>query len=132
MTTTRRETIGVLAGLGAGLGALALAEDATQAQMPERADPQGTYGLVIHYKAKPGKRDELMAVMKAGLPAMAGSSLFLIGADTEEADSVWVTELWVDKATHDRALQSPAGQAEVAKGNGLVDRVVSRAVIRPA
>jgi quinol monooxygenase YgiN len=63
---------------------------------------------------------------------MAGSTAWLIAADTTDPEGIWVMEYWVDKAAHARAMASPQGQAEVARGQALVDRVVLRIELDPA
>jgi quinol monooxygenase YgiN len=138
MTTTRREMVEAAL---AGLAGIALAEGAASAQpangtaLPmtgHSAGKHADYGLVIQYKAKPGKRDELMAIMRDGLPAMEGSTAWLIAADKADPDGIWVMEYWIDEAAHDRALASLRGKAEVARGQALVDRVVIRVEPKPA
>jgi quinol monooxygenase YgiN len=138
MTTTRREMVEAAL---VGLAGIALADGAATAQpvtgpvLPmtgQEAGRRADYGLVIQYKAKPGKRDELMAIMRDGLPAMAGSTAWLIAADKADPDGIWVMEYWIDEAAHDRALASPRGKAEVARGQALVDRVVMRMALKPA
>ncbi|MBO9574929.1 MAG: antibiotic biosynthesis monooxygenase [Sphingobium sp.] len=135
MTTTRRDMIEATL---ASLAGIVLADSAASAQ-PANALPmtghmagkRSDYGLVIQYKAKPGKRDELMQVMREGGPAMEGSTAWLIAADKADPDGIWVTEYWIDEAAHDRALASPRGKAEVARGQALVDRVVLRVELKP-
>jgi quinol monooxygenase YgiN len=137
MTTTRRDMIEAAL---AGLAGIALAEGSARAQ-PENGPAQpmtghmpgkrSDYGLVIQYKAKPGKRDALMTIMREGLPVMEGSTAWLIAADKADPDGIWVMEYWIDEAAHDRALASPRGKAEVARGQALVDRVVLRVELKP-
>jgi quinol monooxygenase YgiN len=131
MTTTRRETLG--AGL-AGLAGIMLAEGAARAAPSTGHMPgqRASFGLAINYRARPGKGADLMRVMGEGLPAMEGSLAFLIAADEADPDSIWVMEYWIDKAAHERAIQSPAGLAEVAKGQAFVEKLVSRVILRPA
>ncbi|MFB7718717.1 putative quinol monooxygenase [Nocardia sp. NPDC056100] len=59
--------------------------------------------------ALPGRRDELIAVLLAGLRAGdqdGGLISFSINAAVDDPDTVWLTQLWVDKAAHDATTRS--------------------------
>ncbi|MFF2554524.1 putative quinol monooxygenase [Nocardia sp. NPDC058058] len=66
----------------------------------------GVYGRMT---ALPGRRDELIAVLLAGLQAGGkggGLLSFSINAAVDDSDTVWLTQLWVDKAAHDATTRS--------------------------
>ncbi len=78
------------------------------------------YGLIGQMKARPGKRDELMAILGEGIDAMPGNIAYLIGADLKDPDSIWITEYWTDKAAHEASLKLPAVQESIRKGRPLI------------
>ena len=121
---TRRDMMGtglaMLARLGAGMPALA-AEGA----------PKAAYGLIGQMKAKPGQREALIAVLHEGLDKMPGNLAFIVGADSADPDSIWITELWVSKQAHDDALKLPAVIAAIGKGRPLIAGMGTRVEFNP-
>ncbi|HWA18500.1 MAG TPA: putative quinol monooxygenase [Devosia sp.] len=78
------------------------------------------YGLIGRIKAIAGKRDELAAILVPGDGGMPGCLSYVVAEDPEDADALWVTEVWVDQAAHRASLQLPAVQAAIAKGRPLI------------
>ncbi|HEV2082587.1 MAG TPA: putative quinol monooxygenase [Brevundimonas sp.] len=102
---------GFLAG-AAGLAVLGLAP-------PARAE--GTmYGLIGKMTAHAGRRDELTAVLLEGLGRMPGCLSYVVAHDPEDADAIWVTEVWTDAASHQASLQTPEVRAAIQKGRPLI------------
>ncbi|WP_067572431.1 putative quinol monooxygenase [Nocardia acidivorans] len=85
--------------------------------------------------AQPGRRDELIALLVQGFRA-GGESGGLVGYSVNTAfddpDTIWLTQLWVDKPAHDATTRSEpvaavsqrippllAGQPEGCYGNAV-------------
>ena len=74
-------------------------------------------------RARPGKRDELIAkfleipVMQADNPAC---ELTVVSSSPEEDDVVFLTEVWSSAEEHERARQSPEVQEWAADMPSLV------------
>ena len=83
------------------------------------------YGLIGRIKAVAGKRGELAAVLvqDGGMP---GCLSYIVAEDADDADALWVTEVWTDKAAHDASLGLPAVQAAIARGRPLIAGFDSR------
>ncbi|MFJ4656902.1 putative quinol monooxygenase [Nocardia sp. NPDC088792] len=59
--------------------------------------------------ALPGRRDELIAVLLEGLRAGGedgGLLDFSINTAFDDPDTIWLTQLWVDKDAHDATTRS--------------------------
>ncbi len=84
------------------------------------------YGLIGRILAQPGKRDELAAILVPGDGGMPGCLSYVVAEDPENADALWVTEVWTDQAAHRASLQLPAVQAAIAKGRPLIAGFDSR------
>jgi quinol monooxygenase YgiN len=59
--------------------------------------------------ALPGRRDELIAVLLAGLRAGGDDGGLLdysINTVFDDPDTIWLTQLWIDKAAHDATTRS--------------------------
>ena len=74
--------------------------------------------------AQPGKRDELLAILVEGDDAspMPGCRLYLVAVDDEDADGVWVTEIWESAEAHTASLQLEGVRERIGRAMPLIDR----------
>lgn len=84
------------------------------------------YGLIARIRAVAGRRAELAAILVAQEGGMPGCLSYIVAEDPEDADALWVTEVWTDQAAHRASLQLPAVQAAIAKGRPLIAGFDSR------
>ena len=89
------------------------------------------YGLIGKMRAQPGKRGDLIAVLLDGTGAMPGCLAYIVAEDVEDADAIWITEVWTDEASHKASLTLPAVQAAIAKGRPMIAGFDSQTVLRP-
>ncbi|WP_324750860.1 putative quinol monooxygenase [Sphingomonas sp. LY54] len=78
------------------------------------------YGLIGQIMAVPGKRDQLVAILAEGTADMPGCIRYVVALDAKDADAIWITEVWTDKASHAASLGLPAVKAAIAKGRPLI------------
>ncbi|MCA1248610.1 putative quinol monooxygenase [Massilia sp. MS-15] len=109
MTISRRSTL-------AALAALPLAAQA----IPPNKETSPMYGLIGKMRAQPGQRDALIAILLEGTTAMPGCISYGIAKDKQDADAIWITETWVDQASHQASLALPAVRAAIARGRPLI------------
>lgn len=83
-----------------------------------RAD--GYYGLIGKMTAVPGRRDELAAILLEGVSTMPGCLSYVVAADPASPDTLWITEVWDNAASHEASLRLPAVRAAIAKGRPLI------------
>ena len=74
--------------------------------------------------AKPGKRDELLAILAE--PAsrrerMPGCRLYLVAVDETDADGVWVTEVWESEDAHTASLQLDRVKEQIERAMPILD-----------
>ena len=77
---------------------------------------QQRIGRYVRMEARPGHRDALAATLLRfanRLREDPGCELYVINTAEGDPDAVWITEVWTDKASSDRALGGPLGQADV-------------------
>jgi len=90
------------------------------------------YGLIGKITAEPGKRDELVSILLEGAASMPGCLSYIIAKDTVDANSIWITEAWDSKASHEASLSLSSVKETIAKGRpmiaGFSDRVVTTPV----
>lgn len=119
MTVTRRQTLTA----GFGLAVTATAQPAFGAST--------MYGLIGRMKAAPGKRAELAAILLEGTDAMPGCLSYIVAEDPEDADALWITEVWDSVESHRASLSLPAVQAAIARGRPLIAGFDNRHETRP-
>jgi quinol monooxygenase YgiN len=76
------------------------------------------FGLCGRMTAQPGRRDEVVDLIREGVRAWGDASgliAYSVIAMLEEPDTIRVTELWTDKAAHDNMTGSEAGRAVTQK-----------------
>ena len=107
---------------------------AALAMMPGLAIGAGgkpMYGMIGRIKAAPGKREELLTVLLEGSAAMPGCLSYVVAKDAKDADSIWVTEAWDSKESHDASLKLPQVQAAIAKARPIIAGFDSSAETEP-
>jgi quinol monooxygenase YgiN len=112
----------------AAAGLLGLAGTAAVAADPARP----LYGLIGKMRAVPGQRDALVAAILEGSAAMPGCLSYIVARDADDADAIWITEVWDSEASHDASLQLPAVQASIARAKDLIAGVETGVVTVPA
>ena len=78
------------------------------------------YGLIGSATAVEGKRDELIKILLEGVNDMPGCLSYIVAKDMADADALWITEVWTDKASHAASLKLPAVQAAIAKARPII------------
>jgi len=78
------------------------------------------FGLIAKLTAVPGERDRLIEAIAESIGAMPGCISYVMAKDATDESVVWVTEIWVDQASHDASLQLPAVLASIAAARPLV------------
>jgi quinol monooxygenase YgiN len=78
------------------------------------------FGLIGRMRAQPGKRDELLDILLSGTGGMPGCLSYVIARDPDDADALWITEVWTDEASHKASLSLPSVQAAIARGRPLI------------
>lgn len=79
--------------------------------------------------AKPGKRDELLAILaesgqggQAGqCEQMPGCRLYLVAVDETDAAGVWVTEVWESEDAHTASLQLDRVKEQIERAMPILD-----------
>lgn len=70
--------------------------------------------------AVPGKRDALIDILIEGLGGMPGCLSYIVAKDPADSDSIWVTEVWDSKSSHEASLTLATVQAAISLGKPLI------------
>lgn len=83
-------------------------------------DGQAMHGLIGRMRARPGQRDALIAILLEGTGAMPGCLSYVVAKDPVEADAIWITEIWDNRASHAASLQLPAVRDAIGRARPLI------------
>ena len=89
------------------------------------------HGLIGRMTAAPGQRDALIAILLEGTGEMPGCLSYVVAKDPKDEHAIWITEVWVDQASHQASLQLPAVRAAIAKGRPMIAGFDSQTVTTP-
>jgi quinol monooxygenase YgiN len=78
------------------------------------------YGLIGKIKTVTGQRDALTSILIEEMESMPGCLSYIVAQDPTDADAIWVTEVWVDQASHQASLSLPAVQKAIARGRPMI------------
>lgn len=81
----------------------------------------GRYVRMVARAGQGGALADTLLRVADGLRDTPGCELYLVNAATDEADTVWVTEVWSDAEASDRALSGELGQAGIGEVLELLD-----------
>lgn len=99
--------------------------------MEELANDADLFGLIGQMKAQPGKRAELIQILKQGTGEMPGNLAYMLNEDRDDPDSIWIVEIWKDEASHKASLALPVVKAAIAKGRPLIAGFGTSARVHP-
>jgi quinol monooxygenase YgiN len=91
----------------------------------------GMYGLIVKITAVPGKRAELIRIIKQSASDMPGCLSYVVAKDAAEENTLWVTEVWDSAASHDASLLLPAVKNAVPQTKAIVASFERVAVTNP-
>jgi quinol monooxygenase YgiN len=78
------------------------------------------FGMIGKMTTVPGKRDELIAILLAGVGEMPGCLSYIVATDPGDANAIWITEAWDSKASHDASLSLPGVKDAISKGRPMI------------
>ncbi len=90
------------------------------------------YGLIGKMMAATGKRDELLEALREGITGMPGCLAYVVAEDEGDPDAIWITEVWVDEASHRASLQLEGVRRAIERARPLIAGFGERFVTRPA
>ena len=108
------------------LGAVALTPVLAGSQ-----EANGMWGLIAKITLLPGKRDEMIGILKESAADMPGCLSYVVAKDAADESTIWVTEVWDSMASHDASLSLPAVKNAIPRGKAIVSNFEKIAVTSP-
>jgi quinol monooxygenase YgiN len=75
------------------------------------------YGYIGSMRARQGCRDEIIDILLSGADGLraVGCQLYAVCTAPDDADIIWVTEIWESADRHAASLHLPETRAAIAK-----------------
>lgn len=115
--------------LGSAAAALLLP---TKGWALEEIDSESVYAIIGQMMSVPGKREELIGYLSEGSATMPGNLAYQIWRDRADENSIWITEVWKDEASHKASLALPQVQDAIRKARPIIAGFGARAEVEPA
>jgi quinol monooxygenase YgiN len=107
----------------------------TPVVVPPGAGTMARYGLMGKMTTQPGRRDELLELLRQGAALMGdtpvGCLLYLISTATDDEDALWITEVWTSKDAHDASLSIPGVREIIGRAMPLIAGMSDRIEFTP-
>jgi quinol monooxygenase YgiN len=89
------------------------------------------YGLIVKLKVVPGKREEMIGILKESTANMPGCFSYVVAKDSADENAIWVTEVWDSIASHDASLSLPSVKNAIPRAKAIVSSFEKVAVTSP-
>jgi len=89
------------------------------------------YGLISRMDVVPGERDALVKILLEGIVGMPGCLSYVIANDPEDADAIWITEVWDSRTSHEASLSLPQVREAIEEGRPLIAGFAERFTTEP-
>lgn len=89
------------------------------------------YGLIAKMTVVPGKRDEMIRVLKESAADMPGCFSYVVAKDAADENVLWVTEVWDSVVSHDESLSLPQVKNAIPQAKPLLANFERIAVTNP-
>ena len=89
------------------------------------------WGLIARLTVVPGRRDEMIGLLKESATDMPGCLSYVVAKDSADENAIWVTEVWDSMASHDASLSLPAVKNAIPRGKAIVSNFERIAVTSP-
>ena len=89
------------------------------------------YGLIVKLTVVPGRREEMIGILKESAVNMPGCFSYVVANDTADENAIWVTEAWDSVASHDASLSLPSVKNAIPRAKAIVSGFEKVAVTNP-
>jgi len=89
------------------------------------------YGLIANMTAAPGRRDDLTSILIEAIAGMPGCLSYVVAKDSRDENTIWVTEVWDSKESHDASLSLPAVKQAISAARPMISSFGSQVITTP-
>ena len=94
-------------------------------------EASGRWGMIAKITVLPGRRDEMIRILKECAADMQGCLSYVVAKDAADENTIWVTEVWDSMASHDASLSLPAVKNAIPRAKAVVANFERVAVTSP-
>ncbi len=89
------------------------------------------YGLIVKLAVVPGKREEMIGILKESAVDMPGCLSYVVAKDSADENILWVTEVWDSATSHDASLSLAPVRSAIPHAQAIVSAFDKIAVTTP-
>ena len=90
------------------------------------------YGLIGSMTAVSGRRDDLIAILtEAAVSNMSGCLSYVVAKDSRDETTIWVTEVWDSKESHDASLSLPSVTKAISAARPMISTFGNQVITTP-
>ena len=94
-------------------------------------EASGMWGMIAKITVLPGRRDEMIRILKESAADMQGCLSYVVAKDAADENTIWVTEVLDSMASHDASLSLPAVKNAIPRAKAVVSNFERIAVTNP-
>jgi quinol monooxygenase YgiN len=110
-------------------GAVALVLGRATSATP--AEEQQMYGLIGSMSATAGRRDDLISILTEAVSNMPGCLSYVVAKDSRDETTIWVTEVWDSKESHDASLSLPSVTKAISAARPMISAFGNQVITTP-
>ena len=89
------------------------------------------YGLIGSMGAAPGRRDDLIAILTEAVSNMPGCLSYVVAKDAKDENTIWITEVWDSKESHDASLSLPSVTKAISAAKPMISAFGNQVITTP-
>ncbi len=89
------------------------------------------YGLIGSMSAASGRRDDLIAILTEAVSNMPGCLSYIVAKDAKDDNTIWITEVWDSKESHDASLSLPSVKKAISAARPLISAFGTQVITTP-
>ena len=89
------------------------------------------HGLIGKIIAAPGQRDLLISILLEGIHSMPGCLSYIVSKDPDDAEALWITEVWDSPESHRASLSLPAVREAITKAKPIIAGFPMSQIVEP-
>jgi quinol monooxygenase YgiN len=95
------------------------------------AEEQQMYGLIGSMSTTPGRRDDLISILTEAVSNMPGCLSYVVAKDSRDETTIWVTEVWDSKESHDASLSLPSVTKAISAARPMISAFGNQVITTP-
>jgi len=89
------------------------------------------YGRIGSISAASGRRDDLIAILIEAVSNMPGCLSYIVAKDAKDENTIWITEVWDTKESHDSSLSLPSVTRAISAAKPMISAFGSQVITTP-